>query len=47
MKIAELKKLKNLILSEKESAEKDLDNFIKDKWSKAEDNKKVIENLLR
>jgi len=35
-----------LIVSDKESAEKDLDNFIKDKWNKAEENRKVMLNLI-
>jgi len=30
--------LKKLILSEKEGAEMELDNFIKDKWYDAEEN---------
>jgi len=38
MRIAEIEKLKKLIVSEKESAEKDLDDLIKEKWSKAEEN---------
>jgi len=32
MRIAEIEKLKELILSEKEGAEMELDNFFKDKW---------------
>jgi len=35
-----------LIVSEKESAEKDLDNFIKEKWGKAEENRNVMEDLM-
>jgi len=35
-----------LITSEKESAEKDLEDFIKEKWNKAEENKKVMEDLI-
>jgi len=35
-----------LIVSEKESAEKDLDNFIKEKWNKAEENRKIMEDLM-
>ena len=35
-----------MIVSEKESAEKDLDNFIKEKWNKAEENRKVMEDLM-
>ena len=46
MRIAEVEKLKKLIVSEKESAEKDLDNFIKEKWSKTEENRKVIQDLI-
>jgi len=46
VRIAEIEKLKELILSEKKSAEKDLDGFIKEKWNKAEENRKVIENLI-
>jgi len=33
-----------LIVSEKESVEKDLDEFIKEKWNKAEENRKVMIN---
>ena len=46
MRIAEVEKLKQLIVSEKESAEKDLDDFIKEKWNKAEENRKVIADLM-
>ena len=46
MRIAEVEKLKDLIVSEKESAEKDLDDFIKEKWNKAEENRKVIADLI-
>jgi len=35
-----------LIVSEKESAESDLDAFIKAKWNKAEENRKVIADLI-
>jgi len=35
-----------LIVSEKESAEKDLDAFIKEKWNKAEENSKVMADLI-
>jgi len=35
-----------LIVSEKESVEKDLNNFIKEKWNKAEENRKVMEDLM-
>jgi len=35
-----------LIVSEKESAENDLDRFIKEKWNKAQENRKVIEDLM-
>ena len=45
-RIAEVEKLKELILSEKESAEKDLDVFIKEKWNKAEENRKVMADLI-
>jgi len=38
MRIAEIEKLKELILSEKEGTDTELDNFIKDKWNKAEIN---------
>jgi len=46
MKIAEVEKLKLLIVSEKESAEKDLDSFIKEKWNKSEENRKLMEELM-
>ena len=46
MRIAEVEKLKQLIVSEKESAEKDLDAFIKEKWNKAEENRKVMADLI-
>jgi len=46
MRIAEVEKLKKLIVSEKESAEKDLDRFIKEKWNKAEENRKVMADLM-
>ena len=46
MRIAEIEKLKQLIVSQKESAEKDLDNFIKEKWNKAEENRKIMEDLM-
>jgi len=46
MRSAEVEKLKELIVSDKESAEKDLDYFIKEKWNKAEENKNVLENLI-
>jgi len=35
-----------LIVSDKEGAEKDLDEFIKEKWNKAEENRKVILDLM-
>jgi len=35
-----------LILSEKESAEKDLDDLINEKLNKAEENRKTMEDLL-
>jgi len=35
-----------LIVSEKQSAEKDLDSFIKEKWDKAEENRKAMMNLI-
>jgi len=47
MRIAEVKKLKELIVSEKESAEKDLDGFIKEKWNKAEENRKLMVDLIK
>jgi len=46
MRIAEVEKLKELIVSEKESSEDDLDGFIKEKWNKAEENRKVMEDLI-
>ena len=42
----EIEKLKEIIVSDKEGAEKDLDEFIKDKWNKAEDNRKVMLGLM-
>ena len=45
-RIAEVAKLKKLLVSEKESAEKDLDAFIKEKWNKAEENRKVMRDLI-
>jgi len=45
-RIAEIEKLKQLIVSDKEGAEKDLNGFIKDKWSKAEENRKVMSDLM-
>jgi len=42
MKIAEIEKLKVLILYEKEGAEKKLDKFIKSKWNNVEENQKVL-----
>jgi len=45
-RIAEVDKLKELIVSEKESAENDLDVFIKEKWNKAEENKKLMSDLI-
>jgi len=41
MKIAEIEKLKELIVSEKEGAEKELDQFITEKWNKAAENKRI------
>jgi len=35
-----------LIVSDKESAEKDLDDFIKEKWNKAGENRNVMLNLI-
>jgi hypothetical protein len=35
-----------LIVSEKESAEKDLDDFIKEKWNKAEENRNKMVDLI-
>ena len=46
IRIGEIEKLKKLIVSEKESAEKDLDDFIKEKWSKAEENRKLMIDLI-
>jgi len=46
MRIAEIEKLKELIVSEKKSAENDLDTFIKEKWNKAEENRKIIADLM-
>ena len=46
MRIAEVEKLKELIVSEKKSAEKDLDGFIKEKWNKAEENRKIMADLI-
>jgi len=46
MRIAEVEKLKKLRISEKESAENDLDDFIKEKWNKADENRKVMEDLM-
>ena len=46
MRIAEVEKLKELIVSEKESDEKDLDRFIKEKWNKAEENRNIMADLM-
>jgi len=46
IRIAEIKKLKELIISNKEGDEKDLDGFIKDKWNKAKENRKVMLSLM-
>ena len=46
IKIAEIEKLKELIVSNKEGAEKDLDKFIKDKWNKAEENRGILLDLM-
>jgi len=46
MIIAEIEKLKKLIVSEKESAEKDLDDFIKEKWNKAVENRGIMSDLI-
>ena len=46
MSIAEVEQLKQLIVSEKEGYERDFDAFIKDKWNKAEENRKVMKNLI-
>jgi len=35
-----------LIVSEKESADKDLDAFIKEKWNKTEENRKIMADLI-
>ena len=45
-RMAEVGKLKELIVSEKESAENDLDAFIKEKWKKVEENRKVMADLI-
>ena len=42
----EIEKLKELLISDKEGAEKDLDGFIKDKWNKAEENRKNMLDLM-
>ena len=34
------------MVSDKEGAEKDLDEFIKDKWNKAEENRKIMSDLM-
>ena len=47
MRIAEIEKLKELIVSEKESAEKDLDDFVKEKWNEAENNRKIMADLIK
>ena len=47
MRIAEIEKLKQLIVSEKESAEKDLDDFVKEKWNEAENNRKIMADLIK
>jgi len=41
-----MEKLKKLIASDKEESEKDLDGFIKDKWNKAGENRKVMSDLM-
>jgi len=46
MKIAEIEKLKELIVSEKEGAEKELDQFITEKWNKAAENKRILLDLM-
>jgi len=46
MRIAEVEKLKKLIISEKESSENDLDDFIKEKWNKADENRLRLEDLM-
>ena len=45
-RIAEVAKLKELIVSDKENAENDLDAFIKEKWNKAEENREVMADLF-
>ena len=47
MRIEELEKLKQLIVSEKDGAEKDLDDFVKEKWNKSEENRKVLVDLIK
>lgn len=44
--MTEVEKLKERIVSYKESAEKDLDSFIKEKWSQSEENTKNLEELM-
>ena len=44
--IAEIEKLKELIISKQEGAEKELDNFIKEKWNKAEENQRKILDIM-
>ena len=36
-----------MIVSDKDNAEKDLDDFIKEKWNKAEENKQIMNKLLK
>jgi len=36
-----------LIVSEKDGAEKDLDDFVKEKWNKSEENRKVLVDLIK
>ena len=41
-----MENLKELIVSDKEGAEKDLDGFIKGKWKKAEENRRILLDLM-
>ena len=47
MKIAEIEKLKELIVSEKEGAANELDQFITEKWNKAPENKRILLDLMK
>ena len=35
-----------MIVSDKEEAEKDLDEFIKEKWKEAEEHRKIMSDLM-